>query len=183
MRAVRSISFASSQARLSFCSDSVSANNARPYGWKRTFAVQFVDVRRLDAASFGERVDHERACFGVKRRAFIVRSGNEHRLQFFTAANDAIVVNLVTRLFRQHEPIDDVGSHKRIAGVVLPPTPTTVFVLEAVEPVAPAFDFFCKSLLPRIETDLNSLSVCETITFGRKLDIVCSVQPYGNVVR
>jgi hypothetical protein len=36
---------------------------------------------------------------------------------------------------------DNVRGHKRIAVVVFPPAPTTIFVLEPVETISPALDF------------------------------------------
>ena len=102
---------------------------------------------------------------------------------FSRAAYDPIVVDLVSGLFSQCQTIDHVRGHERIAGVVGPPTPAAVLVLERVQPIAPAFYFFFNSLSLRIVADLNSLSVFVTMMFGRKLDIVCSTQPYGYVVR
>src|SRR3569833_2799115 len=47
----------------------------------------------------------------------------------------------------------------------------------------PAFNFAASSSLFTSALTLSSFKARDTTTLGRKLDIVCSVQPYGNAVR
>src|SRR6185369_727391 len=48
---------------------------------------------------------------------------------------------------------------------------------------SPAFTFFSRTAGSTLLLICNSFNACDTITFGRKLDMVCSVQPYGKLVR
>ena len=71
-----------------------------------------------------------------------------------------------------------------MALVGLPPAPAAVLVLEVVQ----AIEARANLLLQRgvIQIDLEPEFVARpacTMIFGRKLDMVCSTQPYGNVVR
>src|SRR6266516_2304841 len=47
----------------------------------------------------------------------------------------------------------------------------------------PAFTFFCSAAGSILLLICSSFKACDTITLGRKLDMVCSVQPYGKLVR
>ena len=66
------------------------------------------------------------------------------------------------------------------AVVGLPPAPPAVFVLEVVQPVQPRADLLLQPRpRPACAFNPSSCAACVTMTFGRKLDIVCSTQPYG----
>ena len=66
---------------------------------------------------------------------------------------------------------------KTLAFVGLPPAPSAVFVLEIGQPFEPGLQLGREDFLVHIGRTFSSFSAWDTITLGRKLDMVCSVQP------
>ena len=64
--------------------------------------------------------------------------------------------------------------------VRLPPPPAAILVLEVAEPLRPSATCRSSSDSRSVGASFSCVSARVTTTLGRKLESVCSVQPYGN---
>ena len=126
----------------------VSAALQREREQRASISLQFGSLRKqvVDVARFGcvrgvaahvERVYQISARFGINRLAVFELACVEQMFDALASAIERVAVDGVAGASRHRQPVYDVGRHKRIGLVVLPPAPAAVAVLEAVKAIEP----------------------------------------------